>query len=155
MAAEALPKTTPRGLQRSDILAALGCHSENDLYPSPPRFQRLADPIITPDASLIVAALRESAERRLLAHGAGGVGKTSAAQSLPEVWQDTQFLYYDCFGGGTYKDSPGDERHSPRRALLQLSNQLAVQCGSPFLIRPPSEVEDLWRQFRERLRIAA
>jgi hypothetical protein len=155
VAAEVKPKNAPRGLRRSDILAALGCHSEDDLYPAPPRFQRLADPIPTPDASLIVAALRESAERRLLAHGAGGVGKTTAVLSLPEGWQDTQFLYYDCFGGGTYKDSPGDERHSPRRALLQLSNQLAVQCGSPFLIRPPSQVDDLWRQFRERLGKAA
>ena len=157
VAAEALPKTktNPVGLQRSDILLALGCRGEDDLYPAHPRFQRLADPIPTPDAGRIVTALRESAARRLLAHGAGGVGKTTAVLSLPEGWQDTQFLYYDCFGGGTYKDSPGDERHSPRRALLQLSNQLAVQCGSPFLIRPPSQLDDLWRQFRERLVIAA
>ena len=74
---------------------------------------------------------------------------------MPSHWPLGRWVFYDCFGGGTYKDSPGDERHSARRALLQLSNELAVQCGSPFLIRPPDGRDDLWREFRTRLNIAA
>lgn len=155
VASEALPKVGELGLRRGDVLAALGCHGEESLFPAPPRFERLSNPILTPDASRIIEALRASPSRSLLAHGAGGVGKTSTVLSLPGHWPLVRWVFYDCFGGGTYKDSPGDERHSARRALLQLSNELAVQCGSPFLIRPPDGIHDLWREFRTRLNAAA
>jgi hypothetical protein len=155
VASEALPKVGERGLKRDDILAALGCNGEESLFPAPPRFERLSNPIPTPDASRILEALRASPSRSLLAHGAGGVGKTSTVLSLPDHWPLGRWVFYDCFGGGTYKDSPGDERHSARRALLQLSNELAVQCGSPFLIRPPDGIHDLWRELRTRLNAAA
>jgi len=154
VASEALPKVGERGLKREDILAALGCHGES-LFPAPPRFVRLSNPIPTPDASRILEALQASPSRSLLAHGAGGVGKTSTVLSLPSHWPLGRWVFYDCFGAGSYKDSPGDERHSARRALLQLSNELAVQCGSPFLIRSPDGRDDLWREFRTRLNAAA
>lgn len=155
VASEALPKVGERGFKREDILAALGCHGEESLFPAPPRFERLSNPIPTPDASRILEALRASPSRSLLAHGAGGVGKTTTVLSLPNLWDRGRWVFYDCFGGGTYKDSPGDERHSARRALLQLSNQLAVRCGSPFLIQSPDSINDLWREFRTRLNAAA
>ncbi|NWB99607.1 hypothetical protein HX882_27380 [Pseudomonas gingeri] len=155
VASEALPKVGELGLKRADVLAALGCHSEESIFPAPPRFEHVSNPIPTPDADRIVQALRAAPSRSLLAHGAGGVGKTTTALSLPEKWQPCRWVFYDCFGGGTYKDSPGDERHSPRRALLQLSNQLAIACGSPFLIAPSKDIHDLWREFRERLNGAA
>lgn len=155
VASEALPKVGEIGLQRVDVLAALGCHSEECLFPAPPRFERLLYPIPTPDAGRILGALRASPSRSLLAHGAGGVGKTSTILSLPDHSSLGCWVFYDCFGGGTYKDSPGDERHSIRRALLQLSNKLAVQCGSPFLIRAPDGTHELWRAFRNRLESAA
>lgn len=155
VASEALPKVGELGLRRNDVLAALGCHGEGSLFPAPPGFERLSNPIITPDADLILEALRASPFRSLLVHGAGGVGKTSTVLLLPDHWPHGRWILYDCFGAGTYKDSPGDERHSVRRALLQLSNELAVQCGSPFLIRPPDGKDDLWRAFRTRLNAAA
>lgn len=154
VASEALPKVGELGLRRADVLATLGCHSEESLFPAPPRFERLSNPISTPDAGRILEALLASPFRSLLAHGAGGVGKTSTVLSLPDQPLG-RWIFYDCFGGGTYKDSPGDERHSARRALLHLSNKLAVQCGSPFLIRPPDGRDDLWREFRTRLNAAA
>lgn len=155
VASEALPKVGEFGLQRADVLAALGCHGEESLFPAPPRFERLSNPISTPDAGRILEALQASPYRSLLAHGAGGVGKTSTVLSLPDHWPLARWVFYDCFGAGTYKDSPGDERHSVRRALLQLSNQLAVLCGSPFLIRTLDDIHDLWRAFRARLDVAA
>ena len=155
VASEALPRVGDIGLKRADVLATLGCHSEEDIFPAKPYFEHLKNPISTPDAARILSALRTSTSRRLLVHGAGGVGKTSTILSLPTHCPSGLWVFYDCFGGGTYKDSPGDERHSARRALLQLSNQLAVQCGSPFLIRPPEGRDDLWRVFRTRLNAAA
>lgn len=136
VASEALPKVGERGLKRDDIFAALGCHGEESLFPAPPQFERLSNPIPTPDASRILEALRASPSHSLLDHGAGGVGKTNTVLSLPSHWPLGRWVFYDCFGGGTYKDSPGDERHSARRALLQLSNELAVQCGSPLFDSP-------------------
>lgn len=155
VASEALPKVGELGLRKADVLAALGCHSEERLFPAPSRFEQPSNPIPTPDADRILEALLISPSRCLLAHGAGGVGKTSTVLSLPNHWPSGRWIFYDCFGGGTFMDSPGDERHSVRRALLQLSNQLAVQCGSPFLIRPPDGIDDLWREFRSRLNAAA
>lgn len=155
VASEALPKIGELGLRRADVLSTLGCHSEESLFPAPPRFEHLSNPISTPDTGRILEALLASPSRSLLAHGAGGVGKTTTVLSLPDLWDVGRWVFYDCFGGGTYKDSPGDERHSARRALLQLSNQLAVLCGSPFLIRPPGGIHDLWREFRTRLEAAA
>lgn len=155
VASEALPRVGDSGLQREDVLAALGCHGEDSIFPAHPRFERVANPIPTPDAERILEALLASPSRSLLAHGAGGVGKTSTVLSLPIHKPHEHWIFYDCFGGGTYKDSPGDERHSVRRALLQLSNQLAVECGSPFLIRPPDSKDDIWRVFRSRLDSAA
>jgi hypothetical protein len=155
VASEALPRVGELGLLRDDVLAALGCHGKDSLFPASPRFERLANPIPTPDAGRILEALLASPSRSLLAHGAGGVGKTSTVLSLPDRRPCGRWVFYDCFGAGTYKDSPGDERHSVRRALLQLSNELAVQCGSPFLIRPPDGRDDLWRAFRTRLDAAA
>jgi hypothetical protein len=155
VASEALPKVGELGLKKADVLATLGCHGEESLFPAPPRFEHLSNSIPTPDAGRILQALQASTSRSILAHGAGGVGKTTTVLSLPVLAAAGCWVFYDCFGGGTYKDSPGDERHSARRALLQLSNQLAVQCGSPFLIRPPDSIHDLWREFRTRLNTAA
>lgn len=155
VASEALPKVGERGLTRDDVLAALGCHGEENLFPAPAQFEHLTNPISIPDAGRILEALQASPSRSLLVHGAGGVGKTTTVLSLPDLWSLGRWAYYDCFGGGTYKDSPGDERYSVRRALLQLSNQLAVLCGSPFLIRPPDGFDDLWRAFGKRLNAAA
>jgi hypothetical protein len=155
VASEALPKVGERGLKQADVLAALGCYGEDSLFPARTYFVHLSNPIPTPDACRILEALQASPSRSLLVHGAGGVGKTTTVLSLPDLWPHGRWVFYDCFGGDTYKDSPGDERHSPRRALLQLSNQLAVLCGSPFLIRPPDGTDDLWRAFGKRLTAAA
>lgn len=155
VAQEALPKVGELGLIREDVLAALGCHGFGSIFPASSRFEPLHNPINTPDAQRIVEALQASPLRRLLAHGAGGVGKTSTVLSLPNNWTEANWIFYDCFGGGTYKNSPGDERHSTQRALLQLSNELAVQCGTPFLIRAPDGKDDLWREFRKRLEAAS
>ncbi|WP_457240855.1 hypothetical protein [Pseudomonas chlororaphis] len=155
VASEALPKVGVLGLRKADILAVLGCANETSLFPAPSRFEKPSFLIPTPDASRVVQSLREAPVRSLLAHGAGGVGKTTTALSLQQHWERARWVFYDCFGGGTYKDSPGDERHSPKRALLQLSNELAITCGTPFLVRPPAELHDLWREFRSRLTGAA
>ncbi|MBH3344162.1 ATP-binding protein [Pseudomonas parafulva] len=155
VASEALPKVGVLGLRKADILAVLGCPNETSLFPAPSRFEKPSFVIATPDANRVVQSLQAAPERSLLAHGAGGVGKTTTALSLPEYWDRARWVFYDCFGGGTYKDSPGDERHSPKRALLQLCNELAITCGTPFLVRPPAEVHDLWREFRNRLAGAA
>lgn len=155
VASEALPKVGILGLRKADILAVLGCPNETSLFPAPSRFEKPSLVIATPDADRVVQSLKAAPARSLLAHGAGGVGKTTTVLSLPKGWDRARWVFYDCFGGGTYKDSPGDERHSPKRALLQLCNELAITCGTPFLVRPPIEIHDLWREFRNRLNGAA
>src|SRR5690606_25684976 len=41
LASEALPKVGTSGLKKEDVLAALGCHSNEHLFPAPPRFEIL------------------------------------------------------------------------------------------------------------------
>ena len=54
VASEALPKVGELGLRRNDVLAALGCHGEDSLFPAQPGFERLSNPIFTPDADRIL-----------------------------------------------------------------------------------------------------
>jgi len=62
-------------------------------------------------------------------------------------------IVYDCFGGGSYLVA-GDERHTHKRALLQLTNELAVNCGT-FLIQSAHEKPDLYRNFSKSLKMAS
>lgn len=63
-------------------------------------------------------------------------------------------VVYDCFGAGEYL-STGDERHTPARFVLQVVNELALQCATPLLVRPHDSDDDLWRHLRRTLDQAA
>ena len=92
---------------------------------------------------------------KVLAHGNAGVGKTTTVQALSKYLPlGSVVILYDCFGGGNYLVA-GDERHTHKRALLQLINELAVHCGTPFLIQSTQEKSDLYRNFRKSLEIAS
>ena len=82
---------------------------------------------------------------RVLAHGNAGVGKTTTVHALEEhLLPASVVITYDCFGGGAFLD-PGEARHTLRRFALQVANELAVRCGTPFLIPSSStDEEDTW-----------
>lgn len=120
VASEALPKVGTLGLKRADVLAALGCHSEESIFPAPSRFDRTVHLIPTSDAEEIVKTLRAAPLRNLLAHGAGGV-----ADSV-EVITDSSDSSYDSWDRWLAEHLPthGNTWLSTLRSAVPLESRL-------------------------------
>ncbi|HVA19790.1 MAG TPA: hypothetical protein VMU55_06435, partial [Solirubrobacteraceae bacterium] len=141
-------------VERSDVLAELDVYSKTDLFPAPPRLTRAANPVPTPDAERILAALDAAPDRRVLAHGVAGVGKTTSILALEDALpKGSVVLTYDCFGEGDY-EVRGCARHVERRFVMQMCNSLAARARLPMIISPPHAPHDLWRHLERRLRLA-
>lgn len=148
---EALPESGRAGIRAWDVLAALGVADVVDLYPAPVRLPPLADPLPAPGAVAIAEAARTHPGGVVVAHGAAGVGKTTALRQVADHLPSGSVVeLFDCYGGGEYLSS-GEERHTPQRFVLQVVNDLARQCGTPLLVNPPNLDEDLWRRLRRTL----
>lgn len=144
-----------RGLTEADVIAALEVSHKDDLFPAPSHLKLPENFIETSDARELAAAVSAAASGRVLAHGDAGVGKTTTVQSLAShLPPGSVVITYDCYGGGSYLVM-GEQRHTNSRAFMQLTNELAVRCGTPFLIRPSREKYDLQREFRRALGAAS
>jgi NACHT domain len=143
------------GLTKDDVLAALAAPELVDLYPAPPRFLEITDPLKAPGASRVADAVLANPGRLLVAHGPAGAGKTTALQQVADLLPDgSVVVLFDCYGGGDFLSS-GEERHTPQRFVTQVINELAQQCGTPLMIQPPQSPQDLWRRFSRTLERAA
>ncbi len=153
---EALPETEhSKGLSEHEVLAALGVYDKEALLPSPSHVQPVKRVIETSEAKDLANTITTASSGKVLAHGNAGVGKTTTVKALSKYLPSgSVVIVYDCFGGGSYL-VPGDERHTHKRALLQLTNELAVHCGTPFLIQSAHEKPDLYRNFRNSLKMAS
>lgn len=141
------------GIRRAEVLAALGAPTEEDLLPAPPRFEAIEDPISTAGLAAMAACVLRGTT---LVHARAGIGKTTTLLMLePLLPPGSVVIPYDCFGGGDYL-SPGEERHTAGRALVQLANELSVRLGiAPLLYSAVASEADLWRRFGHRLAEAA
>lgn len=143
------------GLTAEDIVACLGAGHRDHLFPAPSRLEAVKRPVSTPDAQNLASVLISANNRKVLAHGSAGIGKTTTVQTLVHhLPRQSIVIIYDCYGGGEYKIF-GEQRHTPQRAFLQLTNELAVYCGSPFLIQSAQNIPDLQRNFKKSVEMAA
>ncbi|MBC14845.1 MAG: hypothetical protein CMM85_17980 [Rhodothermaceae bacterium] len=139
------------GLVKSDVLASLGVTIEADVFPAPARFTPLADPIPVGEARALADVIVGVKDAPVIAHGPAGVGKTTTTLQVgAHLPEGSEMMVYDCFGEGSYLD-PGSERHTPRRALTQLTNELAARFGTPFLLERDLDRPDLYRRFLDAL----
>ncbi|MET9400912.1 AAA family ATPase [Kitasatospora sp. NPDC002965] len=152
----ALPDLAHRpGIRRADVLAALGIPGAHTLYPAPPMLAEVDDPLPAPSAREIAAAALATPRARVLVHGGAGAGKSTTMTQLQDnLPPGSVVVMYDCFGAGGYLHS-GQGRHSPRRFITQVTNDLAKACGTPLLLEAPRDEEDLWEQFTRTLQQAA
>lgn len=152
----ALPDLAHRpGIRRSDVLAALGVPGTQSLYPAPPMLATVDDPLPAPSAREIAAAALAVPGARVLVHGGAGAGKsTTMSQLQGSLPTGSVVVVYDCFGAGGYLHS-GQGRHSPRRFVTQVTNELAKTCGTSLLLEAPRYEEDLWELFARTLQQAA
>ncbi|MEU8356370.1 ATP-binding protein [Nonomuraea sp. NPDC048882] len=148
---EALPESPRKGLRAADVLASLGLTDPQGLYPAPTRLAPLNDPLPALGVPLIAESVLAHPGEIVVVHGPAGAGKTTAIRQLGDhLPPGSVVTLYDCYGGGEYLSS-GEERHTPQRFILQTINDVARQCGSPLLVRPPASDEDLWRRLRRAL----
>lgn len=152
---EALPEgTESAGFVKEDVFAAMGVADAEDIFPSPPKFNLPDDPIDVRDAKRLGEKLLNSERAPLIAHGTAGIGKTTAIHQLEDhLPSGSEVIIYDCFGDGDYL-TPGAARHTAHRALPQIANQIAVRCGTRFLIGRDLNRQDLLRNFRSSLKRA-
>ena len=135
------------GIDLERVLAALGASSLDVLFPAPPKFDPVDRPIDTGDVRRVADAVIGAPARKVVVHGDAGVGKTTTSLLMHRHLPPGSVLVpYDCFGGGDYLDT-GAQRHTVRRMLRQLVNELAVRCGTPFLVVDEMDLPDLERHF--------
>ena len=148
---QALPGSSRGGVTAQDVLATLGIADLLDLYPAPSRLEPLQNPLPTVGAEAIAAAVTANIGRLTVAHGDAGVGKTTAMRQIGDHLPDgSQVVLFDCYGAGEYL-SAGEERHTPRRFVTQVVNEVAQRCGTPLLVQAPANEGDLWRRLGRTL----
>ncbi len=137
-----------------DVLQRLGVTSRRQLFPAPPVFEPLADPLVREQHKEIVDHVLVAGPPSIV-HAAGGVGKTVIARLLVDTLPSGSLaVLYDCFGGGTYR-SPGEPRHTAQVALVQIANTLAaLGLCSHLLPRSECAPAEYFRATVERLSAA-
>ena len=153
---QALPENEHApALTRLDVLTELKVFDEKELFPEPSAFNYPANPVATTEALILATALCDEANSHLLAHGAAGVGKSTTVQQVePLLPVNSVTILYDCYADGKYY-SLITGRHTLENALMQLSNELAVATGLPFLVAAPTNKYKLLNYFQQRLEAAA
>jgi len=146
----ALPESPNGEIYREDVLSRLGVSSEGALFPAPPRFERLDQPIVREQHGEILQLIATTDEP-LVIHAPGGVGKTVVArQVVDSLPKGSLGIVYDCFGGGTYRNA-SQPRHRASDGLIQIANELAAHGHCRTLIGPNQTVDALFRAFLNRL----
>ncbi|MEY9842674.1 AAA family ATPase [Streptacidiphilus sp. EB103A] len=148
---QALPGASRHGITAEDVLATLGVADVLDLYPAPLRVETLDDPLPTAGAKAIAEGVQANLGGLIVAHGEAGVGKTTAMRQIGDhLPAGSQVVLFDCYGAGEYL-SAGEERHTPRRFVTQIVNEVAQRCGTPLLVQAPAAEADLWRRLKRTL----
>lgn len=142
-------------LARKDVLVELGVSSEDELFPEPASLKLPKNLVSTNEAIQVRDLLLAADNQYIVAHGEAGVGKTTTVQQVPALLPTgSVMITYDCYAGGDYYNL-GSGRHTLKRALHQLSNELAVVTGIPFLVSVPDDRHALLDSFCKRLQAAA
>lgn len=139
---------------REDVLLKLGPDPKFNLFPAPPKFEKLTDPIRREQQEAILRQVLFDPVP-LIVHAAGGVGKSVVARQLAQSLPNGgRAVIYDCFGAGSYL-SMSEPRHRARDALVQIANELAAQ-GLCHLLVPRYGLgeTDFYRDFLSRVATA-
>ncbi|WP_243767407.1 ATP-binding protein [Paenibacillus agricola] len=150
---KALPKSDGQ-IVREEIYKCFGVTSDRDMYPAPPKFEKLDHVILRKQHHSLLYAILE-ASTPIIIHAAGGVGKSVFARQIAGTLSaDSMAVVYDCFGGGSYRNR-SETRHQHRDGLIQIANELAAHgLCDPLLAQSISLEKDIMRQFLNRINMA-
>lgn len=142
-----------RSVRLYDVLQALRV-SESDLLPAPSMISEPKHMLPRAQQPVILAALLV-AQRPVVIHADGGVGKSSLSAHLARAMPlGSVAVLYDCFGDGTYRQAL-NFRHRFRDALVQIANELAGQkLCLPLIPSQGTDPKQFMRAFVSRLKQA-
>lgn len=147
-----LPNSNRR-IVREEIFQRLGVTSEGDLYPAPPEFEKLDNPISRKQYEILLDHILNSTTPTII-QAISGVGKSVFARQITQLLPTGSLgIIYDCFGGGQYLNR-SKLRHRHRDALTQIANEIAAYgfAESLPLIAQASALDDeILRKFLTRL----
>lgn len=137
-------------IRRNDVLRALKA-TEEQLQPAPCLIPDATHTLPREQEQDILSALL-AAERPLIIHADGGVGKSVlAARLAASMPPDSVAVLYDCFGDGLYRNAL-HFRHRHRDALVQMANEISA-CGlcHPLIPTAYADAKQYMRAFVGRL----
>lgn len=142
-----------RSIRLYDVLQALRV-SEKDLLPAPSLISEPKHVLPRTQQPAILATLL-SAQRPVVIHADGGVGKSTLAAHLARAMPTGSVaILYDCFGDGAYRQAL-NYRHRYRDALIQIANELAgQQLCLPLIPSHGTDPKRFMRAFVSRLKQA-
>lgn len=145
-----LPKSNRR-IVKEDILRPFGVTSEKQLFPAPPLFEKLDNITIRDQYNSLLNTIT-NADRPLIIHAEGGVGKSVFSQYILRALPEGSLgIAYDCFGSGKYR-SRSEPRHRHRDGLVQIVNELAsLGLCERVLVRDTTQESDIMRDFLNRI----
>lgn len=128
-----------------------GFTDKNQLFPAPPKFEPLNNPIQREQHAELLAQIVNASDP-IIIHAGGGVGKSVVCRLLADDFPTGSIcIVYDCFGGGEYLNVI-KKRHRYRDALIQIANELAVlDLCERLILRSKDSEDDLLRAFLTRL----
>ncbi len=136
---------------KDDILLSLGVSDISDLFPAPSKFENLKNIVVREQIPAIIEKIKDLKNPKLCVHAGAGMGKSTLVNMISvKLPQKSICIKFDCYGGGSYLD-PEDKRHKHRNAFTQLSNELAMQIGTPFLLSNKLSDDIYIKEFRKRL----
>lgn len=148
---QVLPGASGKIVPENVLMCLGGFTDKNQLFPAPPKFEPLNNPIQREQHFELLAQIVNASEP-IIIHAGGGVGKSVVCRLLvDDLPTGSVGIVYDCFGGGEYLNSI-HKRHRYRDALIQIANELAVLDLCNLLIpRRDDPEDDLLRAFLTRL----
>ncbi|MGI6427049.1 MAG: hypothetical protein ACOX0L_05600 [Natronincolaceae bacterium] len=136
-----------------DKYSVLGILSQTEdlMFPARSHIFHVKDYVERDITSKIIEKIINGRNQYLSLHSSGGMGKTTVINNLEnKLPKGSVVLTYDCYGGGGYLD-PSTPRHTYKKAIYQLCNDLALRCSTPFLLGRGLDNSELLEQFSIRI----
>ena len=142
-------------VRRENVLAALKT-SEYQLFPAPNLIPLPRDPIVREQFLEVCTDVCSVADRPIVVHGPGGVGKSVLAATLGRYCPPGSItIVFDCFGNGSYRRTSAP-RHQAKQGFVQLTNELTAHgLCDPLVPSATADDADYAQAFLRRLNKAA
>lgn len=149
---KALPENASNpSIRKEDVLRVLKTGEEH-LFPAPCLIEEAEGLLPREQEDEFIDAILGGANRPVIIHAGGGVGKSAIASRISNRLQDeATVVLYDCFGNGGYR-STISPRHRHKVGCCQIANELAANgLCHPLIPTHLATPADYLKAFNHRL----